>query len=538
MGEFGCNFTLYHHQGVWLAIDCGMGFAEEEHPGIDLQFPDPSHIAALDGGLTALVLTHAHEDHLGAVAQLWPRLKCPVYATAFTLAVLKPKLEEAGIGDRVPLHRIEPGATLSFDPFAIDLVTITHSIPEPNLLRLRTPLGNIVHTGDWKLDPGPVIGPVSDVPVLRQLGEEGVAAVIGDSTNAMTPGRSVSEEAVRDALMAEFGKHTQRIAVCCFASNIARIDSIARAAVAHGRTVALVGRSLHRMVEAARSCGFLHDLDAFADEREAGYLPRERTVLIATGSQGEPRSAMPRIANQSHPHIDLEAGDTVLFSSRAIPGNEKAILRMQNRLIARGISVVTDHDAPIHASGHPARDEIAEMYGWLKPEWVIPVHGEEAHLHAHAALARELGCRAHIPANGSLLRLLPGPVEEIGTVETGKLLLDGKRLIPHHDDAVRIRRKLGYGGAATVSLAVDVGGRLLAPPQLTAPGLLDGDAAAAARAGSLDVIREAIAVMPPAEAGSDAAIEAAVARALRRHLSHEIGKKPIVEVHVLRLEAR
>ncbi len=537
VGEFGCNLTLYAYDDRWLAIDCGMGFADGEIPGVDITLPNPAYLVERRDRLEAIVLTHAHEDHIGAVAHLWPQLQCPVYGTAFVLELMKRKLAEKGLVDKVPLREFAPGGSLTLGPFGITFVTVTHSTLEPNLLLIETEAGRVVHSGDWKLDPDPVVGEVTDIDALKRIGEGGVDVLIGDSTNAMTPGRSVSEAAVQEALTAEFGKHGQRIAVCCFASNIARLESIARAAQAHGRHVALVGRSLYRLSDAARACGYLDDIPEFIDDRDAGLIPRDKIVLVCTGSQGEPRAAMPRIADNTHRHIKLDPGDAVMFSSRAIPGNEREILRMQNRLIAQGINVVTDHEAPIHASGHPAQDELRDMFGWLKPKALIPVHGETAHLHAHAALARECGIAAPlIPENGSVIRLNNGDVREIDRVETGKLAIDGSQVIAADSDLIRTRLRIAETGSAVITLVMDKKGRLLATPQVSSPALFDQTEEDDDRLAAIeDAVQMAIEALPSAELRSDGAVESAASRALRRETFEMLGRKPLTEIHLVRV---
>ena len=366
-GEIGMNLNLYGHDGKWLMIDLGITFGNEMTPGIDVIMPDPGFIVEHRADLLGLVLTHAHEDHIGAVPYLWPRLRCPIYATAFTAAVLRRKLAEANLLGEARITEIPMSGRFGLGPFEIELISITHSIPEPNAVVLRTKLGNILHTGDWKLDPDPVVGPITDEAALRQLGGEGVLAMVCDSTNVLVDGRSGSEAEVRQSMDELIGRYRHRVAVACFASNVARIESVTRAGLAHGRHVGLVGRSLRRMVEAARETGYLGDLPDFVEEEDIGHLPRDRVLMICTGSQGEPRSALARIARDEHPDVGLEPGDAVIFSSRIIPGNEHAIGELHNALIRQGIEVVTEKDHFVHVSGHPARDELAEMYRWVKP---------------------------------------------------------------------------------------------------------------------------------------------------------------------------
>jgi ribonuclease J len=536
-GEIGMNLNLYGHAGKWLMIDLGITFGNEATPGIDIIMPDPSFIVERRADLVGLVLTHAHEDHIGAVPYLWPRLRCPIYATPFTAAVLRGKLAEADLLMEAEITEIPLSGRFSVGPFEVELVTITHSIPEPNAVILRTPLGAVLHTGDWKLDPDPVIGPITDEAALRRLGEEGVLAMICDSTNVLVEGSSGSEAEVRQSLEALIGEFGQRIAVACFASNVARIESLTRAAMAHGRHVALVGRSLRRMVEAAQETGYLSDLPEFVDEGDAGHLPRERVLMICTGSQGEPRSALARIARQEHPNVHLDAGDAVIFSSRIIPGNEHAIGELHNALIRRGIRIVTERDHFVHVSGHPARDDLAEMYRWVKPRLAVPVHGELRHLRAHVALAESCQVRqALLAENGAIVRLAPGRAEIVGEAPAGRLGLDGSRLAPLEGAALKARQRMAFGGLAVAALALAATGELLADPQVSLHGLPetaeDGSAVATEATAA---VRSALAAMTLGKRTDDAAVKETARLALRRTIQALCGKKPQIAVHLVRL---
>lgn len=537
-GEIGMNLSLYGHDGAWLMVDLGISFPDETMPGVEVIMPDHRFIAERRDRLAGLVLTHAHEDHLGAVQYLWPDLQCPVYATPFTAAVLRAKLHERGLTGKVPIHEIPLGGRFTVGPFDLEFITVTHSILEPNALAVRTPVGTVLHTGDWKLDPQPLIGTTADEARLRAVGDEGVLALVGDSTNALTPGWTGSEAEVREGLIAEFKKHSQRIAVTCFATNVARLESIAVAAAAAGRHPALIGRSLWRIHEAARTTGYLADLPPFLTEYDAGFLPPDKVALICTGSQGEPRSALARIAVGDHPQIVLDPGDTVIFSSRDIPGNERAIARVQNRLADRGIHVVTAEAAGLHVSGHPARDELAQMYQWVRPRYAVPVHGDVRRQQAHADLA--LSCQtagAVVPANGDLVRLAPGEPTTTASVPAGRLALDGKRLIDVAAGALRARSRLITAGAVVATLAVGGRGDILAAPQIAVLGLLDGgDADQDLLLDLSDVAREAVGNMPKAQRGDDASVKEAVRQALRRAVSARFGKKPVTEVHLVRLD--
>ncbi|MFC5414911.1 ribonuclease J [Dongia soli] len=530
------NLNLYGYAGKWLMVDLGVTFGDESTPGIDVIMPDPAFITERVNDLAGIVLTHAHEDHIGAVPYLWPRLRCPLYATPFTASVLRRKLEEVGLQHEARITEIPMSGKFSVDPFEIELITLTHSIPEPNAVVIRTPLGAVLHTGDWKLDPQPLVGEATDEAALRELGNGGVLAMICDSTNVFVEGTSGSEADVRDSLMGVVGRLKGRVAIGCFASNIARIETIARVAAAHERRVALVGRSLWRMLQAARENGYLTDLEDFVTEHDVGYFPPDKILMICTGSQGEPRSALARIAREEHPQVTLEPGDTVIFSSRVIPGNEKSIARLQNDLTKLGVEIITDHDEDVHVSGHPARDELAEMYQWVRPRIAVPVHGEARHIKEHVAWAKACQVPEAIePTNGCLIRLAPGPAEVVSHVTSGRLGLDGNSLVSMDSDAVRHRHRLSFNGVIMVSVAVGRDGTLLADPQVTLEGLLDGEPAATAIAAIAAAAREAISnLSKPQRLDNDAVAEAA-RLAGRRWFNKTHDKKPITKVHVIRL---
>jgi ribonuclease J len=535
-GEIGMNLNLYGHAGKWLAIDCGVTFGDDTTPGIELIMPDPAFISEQRERLVGLVLTHAHEDHLGAVPYLWPRLQCTVYATPFAAAVLRRKLKETPLTGKVPIVELPMSGHVALAPFDLELVTLTHSIPEPNAVVIRTKLGTVLHTGDWKLDPEPLVGPMTDEAALRRLGEGGVLAMVCDSTNALVPGASGSESEVREGLMKLVAGRKGRVAVACFASNIARLETAALVAEAHGRSAALVGRSLYRMEEAARETGYLKGPPAFIDEHDIGFLPRDSILMVCTGSQGEPRSALARIARGQHPHVTLEPGDTVIFSSRVIPGNERAIARLQDDLVRLGVEVVTARDAFVHVSGHPAREELATMYGWVRPRIAVPVHGEHRHMQAHATLARECQVpQAVVAENGQVLRLAPGRAEIVGEVASGRLALDGKTLVPLSGELMRERHRLAFSGTVIATLVVDRAGRLAADPQISAPGLVDPDDGTELLADLSDAIRDTVEAADGATRRDDAALREAVRRAVRRTAHDTIGKKPLTDIHLVRL---
>ncbi|HWK47860.1 MAG TPA: ribonuclease J [Stellaceae bacterium] len=528
------NLSLYGYAGQWLMIDLGISFADDTMPGLDIIMADPTFIAERREQLAGLVVTHAHEDHIGAIQHLWPRLRCPIYATPFTASVLRAKLGEAGLLTSVQIHEVPLSGHFTVGPFDLELITLTHSVPEPNAVVLRTPLGTLLHTGDWKFDPEPQVGPTADLAALTRLGEEGVLALIGDSTNALRAGEAGSEADVRASLIDLVGRYDQRVAIACFASNVARLQSAAAAAAANDRRVALVGRSLWRMEQAARENGYLADTAPFLTDEEAAYLPRDKVLLICTGSQGEPRSALARIAADDHPHIVLDQGDTVIFSSRIIPGNEKSIGKLQNQLAGLGVDIVTEHEHFVHVSGHPARDELTRMYQMIQPRIAVPVHGEERHLIAHAKLAEECQVSETIIAeNGDMIRLAPGLAEIIDRVPVGRLGLDGKALIPLDGAAMKGRQRMIFNGSAVSTVVLDERGHLLSAPRVTVHGLLEAGSEIANNLPG--EVERAVKGIPANGRGDDEVVREAVRLAIRRHLNMTIGKKPVTDVHVVRI---
>ena len=535
-GEIGMNLNLYGHAGKWLMVDCGITFGDDSTPGVEVIMPDPAFIVERRRDLAGLVLTHAHEDHLGAVHWLWPQLECPIWATPFTAAVLRRKLAEAGLERAAKITEVPMSGTFEVGPFAIELVTLTHSIPEPNAVAIRTAAGTVLHTGDWKLDPDPLVGPGTDEAALVRIGEEGVLAMVCDSTNVLVPGTSGSEADVRENLVDLVGRMKNRVAVAAFASNVARIETICRAAEANGRRVALVGRSLTRIFEAAQATGYLTDVGSFVDNADIGHLPRDEVLMICTGSQGEPRSALTRIANGDHPEVTLDAGDTVIFSSREIPGNERSIGRVQNKLVSLGIDIVTARDEDVHVSGHPARDELTRMYQWVRPRIAVPVHGEARHLIAHAELARQ--CQVPEPVgarNGYAVRLAPGRATVVGEVQHGRIAVDGTRLIPMESAALRDRRRLAWNGSAVVTVVVDKEGRVKGPPQVAINGVYDRDVEPEIAHEVEDAVTVAVEDLPKPRRKDDAELRETARLAVRRSIRALCGKRPQIDVHLVRV---
>ena len=533
-GEIGMNANLYHHHDNWIMVDLGISFADESMPGVDVVLPDLSFIEERKDKLQALILTHAHEDHYGAIPYLWERLQVPVYGTAFTLALLRRKLAEARVDFDIEMHELDYNRPYEFGPFSIELLALNHSIPDPAALVLRTSEGTILHTGDWKFDEAPQIGQNTDAQKLSEIGKEGVLALIGDSTNAMVEGRTPSEQTAFEGLSDVIGKAEGRVAITCFASNVARIDSIVRAAHANGRAVSVVGRALQRTIDAAREVGYLRDLPDFVKESDVGLIPRDNIVIICTGSQGEPRAAMARIASGTHDTIDLDPGDTVVYSSRQIPGNEPAISKIQDMILRRGIHVITDDDAPVHVSGHPARDEVAEMYGLVKPKIAIPVHGTARHLLAHAELAQscQVG-QTLIPDNGVIIKFSDNKAEKIGTVHTGALTHEGGEIVDIQSEQLRARRRMLWNGSVSVSVVISSSGQLLIAPSIVQSGVIDDDRIDDFLATASLRIEDKLAEMKP-KSSTDENIQQIITAQIRSVAKSMVKRRPNVEVHIMR----
>lgn len=541
--EIGMNFNLYGygpaHARKWIVVDLGVTFGDQTTPGVEIILPDPEFILEHAKDIIGIVLTHAHEDHIGAVSWLWPKLRAPLYATPFTAFLLREKLRENDDCADAEITEVPLSGKVQLGPFEIELVTLTHSIPEPNGLAIRTPLGVILHTGDWKIDPDPVLGATTDEAAIQKLGDEGVLAMVCDSTNVFVDGEAGSEADVKTALAGLIGGLKGKVAVACFASNVARMDSVIRAAEAAGRSVCLVGRSMHRMSAAAKSVGLLEGVGEFISEQQAASMPENEVLFLCTGSQGEPRAALSRIADGSHPHVKLGAGDSCVFSSRVIPGNEIPIRNLQNRLADRGVRLYTERDHPgIHVSGHPCRDELARMYHWARPQIAVPTHGERRHLLEHAAFAKDLQVPQSIaPRNGDMVRLAPGRAEIIDEVPAGRIYVDAGVLTPENGDALRERRHAAYNGVLAVSVVLDGRGKLLGEPQVRALGLpadedypmdevLDDLAGEA---------RQALARVTGEQREFDAEVETAISRAVKKASQRIWGKRPVVETTVLRV---
>ncbi len=540
VGEIGMNLSIYglgnRQQRSWLAVDLGVSFGDEEHlPGIDLIMPDVSFLEKERKNLMGLVLTHAHEDHFGAIIDLWPRLQCKIYATQFSAALFEAKCAAERNPPKIPVTVVPSGGRIELGPFTVEFIPVAHSIPESHALAIHTSAGTVLHTGDWKIDPTPIIGLPTDEKRLRELGDDGVLALVGDSTNAVREGRSPSETEVA-ATIAKLVKAAKgRVAVTTFASNVARVKAVADAARAADREVVVVGRAMERVVQVARETGYLDGVQNFRSADYYGHFPPDRVLALCTGSQGEARAALARIANNDHPQVTLNKGDTVIFSSRTIPGNEKAVGAIINGLVTQGIEVITDRNDLVHVSGHPRRDELRDMISWVRPQLLIPVHGEALHLSEHAKLARTAGVPKVLTCrNGDLVKLGPGDPGIIDELPAGRLYKDGAILEDSKSRAVVERRRMGFAGCAFVAIAMTDKGELADDPEVDLVGVPEKNAA-----GELidDIVFDTVVFtvegLPRARRRDPDATSESVRRAVRAVINEQWGKKPICLVHVL-----
>jgi ribonuclease J len=542
IGEIGMNLSVYgfgdERRRQWLIVDCGVSFASEEQlPGVDLILPDIRFLIEERKNILGLVITHGHEDHIGALIDLWPRLNVPLYMTPFTAALFEAKrLSEPG-APQIPVKTVPVGGRLTLGPFTIDFINVAHSIPESNALAIRTPAGIVVHTGDWKIDPTPVIGAPTDQARLTALGDEGVLALIGDSTNAVRDGRSPSESDVARTLSELIRTASGRVVVTTFASHVGRIRAVADAARAVDREVIIVGRAMERVTQVARETGYLDGVQDFRRAESYGYLPPDKVLALCTGSQGEPRAAMARIAQDQHPEVTLSKGDRVIFSSRAIPGNEKAVGRIINGLVSQGVEVITDRTHLVHVSGHPRRAELLDMISWVRPKILIPVHGEALHLAEHAALARGAGVRhVLICRNGDLISLGNEGASIIDEVPSGRLYKDGSMLIEADSRSVAARRRLSFAGIVTVALAWSEKGALVANPEIELIGIPETDKAGESMTEiAMDAVEKAFESLPKPRRRDPESVMEAVRRAVRGAIAERWNKKPICHVHLLQV---
>ncbi|MCW5696649.1 MAG: ribonuclease J [Bauldia sp.] len=537
VGEIGMNLGVYGYgppqKRQWLAVDCGIAFAGPELPGIEVIYPDPAFLEREKSRLLGIVITHAHEDHYGALPAIWPRLGAPVFASPFTAGLIEAKRESEHDYPDFPVSLVRPGDRRTIGPFEVEFIAVTHSIPEPMALAIHTPLGTVVHTGDWKFDDAPLIGPSTDKDRLRALGDEGVLALVCDSTNAVRPGRSPSEGAVADELKALVAESTGRVAFTLFASNVARLQSIARAANAAGREVVVAGRALWRAIEVSTELGYLDGL-RFHEAGILNELPADNVVLVLSGSQGESRAALARIAAQEHPQVRLSRGDRVVFSSRAIPGNERAIYDIMNRLVAQGIDVVTDHDRLVHVSGHPRRDELAELYDLVRPRIVVPVHGEATHLAAQRELARASGVSMVLDApNGTLARLAPQPGTQPNATPVGRLYRDGTVVGPAEELGVAERRRMAFGGHIVVAINLDGRGEVVGEFEYDLLGIPERGPDGKSMSSLVErAVAGALSGIPRPRRRDPDLVSEAVRRAVRGEVATVWGKKPVCTVLV------
>ncbi len=545
LGEIGMNCYLYGFgppdARQWLMADLGITFPEgEDDPGVDVILPDLRFIEAERGALRGLVITHAHEDHIGAVLELWPRLGCPVYATPFTAGMLKSKRDDYGGAREMPIKTVPLDARFDVGPFNVELLSMAHSVPETSGLVISTPLGRVFHTADWKIDATPLIGKPTDLDRFKRLGDEGLLALVCDSTNAMRDGRSPSETEVAASLAKIVKEAPKRVIVTTFSSNVSRIKAVGDAARAAGRKLVVAGRALHRVIEVAIETGYLPEDFTYLDQRAYRDIDRKDLVCLVTGSQGEPNAALARIAGQEHPDVDVAKGDLVIFSSRTIPGNEKGVGYIHNRLVMQGCDVLTDGDALVHVTGHPRRDELKDMYAWTRPRIAVPMHGEARQLKAHAQLARASGVTAVVPAiNGEIVRLAPGEARIVDDAPVGRLFRDGSLIVPSVEGPVRDRRRLAYVGIVIVALVVNRKAELVAEPLIELEGIpAEDDEGTAMEEIVEDAIHGTLKSMPPARRKDTAALGESLRRAVRGAVSQAWGKKPVCKVLVSVVEGK
>lgn len=541
VGEIGMNLALYGYgppsNRQWIMVDCGVTFAGLDLPGVDLVLPDLRFLKSQKKNLKGIIITHAHEDHYGALNDLWPGLNVPVYASAFTAGMLEAKRDYEGSRAEIPITPFKQGDRINVGPFEIEAIGVNHSIPEPMSLVIRTPLGNVVHTGDWKIDHNPSLGPLTDEARFRAVGDEGVLALLCDSTNALRDGVSPSEEEVSEGLRKIIEAAEGRVAITTFSSNVGRIRSIAQAAEAAGREVLLLGSSLKRVTAVADDIGIMQGLKPFIAEDEYGFIPRDKVVVILTGSQGEPRAALAKLSRDEMRNVALTKGDTVVFSSRAIPGNEKAIQDIKNGLVEQGVHIVTDAEALVHVSGHPRRNELLKMYEWTRPEILVPVHGEAAHLVAQTELGLQAGIKT-VPRvrNGDILRLAPGPAEVIDQAPFGRVYKDGRLLGDLEEMGISDRKKLSYVGHVAVNVVLDSRFDFLGDPDVVPVGLPDYDFEGEAMEDTLyDAVLGAVESIPRSRRKDLETVRESIRRAVRSTANEVWGKKPVVTVFLTKV---
>ena len=539
-GEIGMNMNLYGYgkpgEHKWIIVDIGVTFADESIPGIDLIYPDPGFIIDKKDSLLAIVLTHAHEDHIGAITQIWPKLNCKIFATPFTAALIIEKFREKNIDITTYLNIVELNGKINLENFEIDFITLTHSILEPNGLKIKTPLGNILHTGDWKCDPDPLIGKKIDSDKLKSIGKEGVLTMICDSTNVFSIGRSGSESSVRKSLLKIIERLKKRVIVTSFASNVARMETVFFCAEKSGRQISLVGRSMHRIFKAARQCGYLKDVIDPIDPRDAKKISRDKIIYLCTGSQGEPMGAMNRISNYTHPDVIIEKDDTVIFSSKIIPGNEKKLSKLHNTLVLEGVEVINEENEFVHVSGHPNREDLKDMYNWIKPKSVIPVHGEHRHILEHLSFAKEMNVPYPIKVkNGDIIKIAPCEKPEVfDKAPSGKLYVDGNISVFEDSKSIKERKNLSVNGSLDVTILVNNKGNIYDSPVISPKGLpienleefkvgLEKEIHKTARSFKLNNIRQ-----------EENAINA-IKTVCKKFTKEQIGKRPFTHINLVNI---
>ena len=529
------NFILYGYKGKWLVVDCGIGFSDDHFPGVDLLLPDPKFIAQHKKDIVGLVATHGHEDHIGAIGYLWKDLQCPIYATPFTAELIEDKLMEMDLARRAEVNVVEKGSTLDLSPFTVKFISINHSIPEPNMLAISTKEGTVLHSGDWKFEKDMLSNPDMDISELEKIGKKGVLALVSDSTNIFTPSQKETEADVANSLIDIFAAQKGRIFITCFASNVTRMHNIAKAAEANGRQVCLLGRSLWRIDDAARHTGYLKDIPEFLTEEQAEGIADNQIVYICTGSQGEPFSSLSKISSsKSNSRIQLTADDVVIFSSRIIPGNEQSIAALQRRLMMKGCQIITDRDALVHVSGHPAQEEVKQLHQMIKPRLVVPVHGDALQLIEQRKLALEWGAKAAINIEeGDVLELNDAEPEILGEVPVGCLAVDGKKIIPIDASVIKKRRKMVDAGSVVATVVVNKDGDILGTPQLSSFGLLTDDEGA--QEDLISEVYEVVRALPAEKKKNDDVLKEEIRMTIRHFISEMYGKKPLLEIHLIRI---
>ena len=539
-GEIGMNMNLFGYgqedDHKWIMVDVGVTFADDSTPGVDLIYPDPGYAEDKKDNFLGIILTHAHEDHIGAITHVWPKFKCKIYATPFTAALVTEKFREKKIDITSYLQIVQLGSTINLKPFKIEFITMTHSIVEPNGLRIETPAGSILHTGDWKCDPNPLVGDNMNSKRLIEIGKEGVLTMICDSTNVLSVGRSGSEKDVRDSMLKIIEKQKKRVIVTSFASNVARMETIFYCAEKTGRNISLVGRSMHRIYKAAKQCGYLSDVIEPIDPRDAKNISSEKIIYLCTGSQGEPMGAMNRISNYIHPDVFVEAGDTVIFSSKIIPGNEKKLYKLHNQLVREGINVISEETDFVHVSGHPNRDDLKDMYEWIQPNSIIPVHGEQRHMLEHISFAKKLNVPHPIKVeNGDIVRIFPGDSPEVfDKAPYGKIFLDGNIGVEEESKSIKERRNISQNGHLDITLIITTQGNIHNTPIVNFMGIpiLNSEEFKISIQDEIDKIAKSFSLNNKKQ---DENFKDALKVTCRKFTKEKTGKRPITNINLVRI---